>query len=112
MPTNTEHEHADTSILWVLLPGILLSITALGAVRPAYLYDTRYDENLGMFYVGLLSCLGAAVTLFALWCVAHRASANLKGVGVVTGLFSAGVPLFVLWVAEHDGGCVAGCGPF
>ncbi len=96
---------------WALLPGLLPSLGALLAVRPAYLYDTRFDENLGMFYTLLLAVLGAAATLVALLLVLPRSVGATKRFALVAGAFSVSIVLFVLWIASHDGSCIWRCGP-
>ncbi len=85
-----------------------LCVIAVAVVRPAHLYDEKFDENLGMFYTTVLVLLGAAM---AFWGFAtSRVDARWRGAGMaVSGLALAAV----LFVALHpDDACVLGCGPF
>lgn len=95
----------------MLLPGALTSVGALIVVRPAYLYDTRFDENLGMFYTGLLAAFGVVLTGLAIFTMRHTRRTSVAA-ALVTGVLSLVTFGFVLWVAGHNGRCVGSCGPY
>ncbi len=59
--------------------GNVLCVIAVAVVRPAHLYDAKFDENLGMFYTTALVLLGTA---FTFWGFAKlRARSTPDGVG-------------------------------
>ncbi len=87
---------------------MVCAATAAYYLRPAYLYDARFDENLGMYLVRALAWLAAALACAA-FAVADRRRSGLRVVGVV-------IPVVVLaatlWVQGHHDGCALGCGPY
>ncbi|MDP8954242.1 MAG: hypothetical protein M3N37_04870 [Actinomycetota bacterium] len=105
------HRRGQGRELWMLVPGGTTSFAALVAVRPAYLYDTRFAENLGMLYTTILAVVGLALTALGLITMSLT-DRRSRVVAVAAATMSAGTIGLALWVASHDGRCVAGCGPW